>query len=304
MIKSRLVRCLLCLGLLLAVFGGLVGGGVALATQESSHSSFSLLPNQEFEIDEKLELSSKFPVLSGVSGHSFEFEIELTYIGKKDRTFDLVVDAPPQWKVEITERFGGTENIAALYLKSLATAPTGLKIRFAPTAGYEPEPGEYPLNLTVASQDMEASFELKARVTARYEYAMRTETGRLNTEVKAGEEHHLSIIMINLGSAAIENMTFSSSKPEGWEIAYTPDEIDSLGAGIIQEVDVAITPPDKTIAGDYRITLRSLAEQGLSDTIELRVTVLTSTIWGWVGILIVVVVVAGLAVLFWRLGRR
>jgi len=99
-------------------------------------------------------------------------------------------------------------------------------------------------------------------------------------------------------------MTFSSTKPEGWEITYTPKEIDSLGAGLTQEVDVVITPPDKTIAGDYGITLRGLAEQGLSDTIELRVTVLTSTIWGWVGILIVVVVVAGLAVLFWRLGRR
>jgi len=32
--------------------------------------------------------------------------------------------------------------------------------------------------------------------------------------------------------------------------------------------------------------------------------VLTPTIWGVVGILIVVVVVAGVGVLFWRLGRR
>ena len=304
MIKSRVVHGLLCLGLLLAVFGGLVGGGVALATQESSHSSFSLLPNQEFEVDEQLEFSSKFPVLSGVSGHSFEFQVELTYVGNEDRTFDLVVDAPPRWTVGIMERYGGTENIAALHLKRFDTAPTGLKLQFAPAAGYTPEPGEYPLTLTVASGTLQTSIELKAIVTARYAYAMLPATGRLNTEVKAGEEHHLSIYVINSGSAAVENMTFSSSKPEGWEITYTPDKIDSLGAGLTQEVDVAITPPDKTIAGDYKVTLRSLAEQGLSDSIELRVTVLTSTIWGWLGIIIVVVVVAGLAVLFWRLGRR
>lgn len=303
MIRFRVVHYLLCIGLLLAMFGGLVGGGVALATQESNRGSFSLLPNQ-LEFDETLELSSKFPVLRGISGHSFEFEIDITYVGKEDRTFDLVVDVPPQWRVEITERFGGRENIAALYLKSLATAPTGLKIRFAPTAGYAPEPGEYPLNITVASQDMEASIELKAIITARYAYGMLTATGRLNTEVKAGEENHLSLIIINLGSAAVEDMTFSSTKPEGWEITYIPKEIDSLGVKLTQEVNVVITPPRDTIAGDYAITLRSIAEQGLSDTIELRVTVLTPTIWGWVGIIIVVVVIAGLAVLFRRLGRR
>jgi uncharacterized membrane protein len=38
--------------------------------------------------------------------------------------------------------------------------------------------------------------------------------------------------------------------------------------------------------------------------IDVRVTVLTPTIWGWVGIGIVVLVIAGLAVMFMRLGRR
>ncbi len=305
MIRFRVVHYLLCFGLLLAMFGGLVGGGVgvALATQESNRGSFPLVPNQP-EFDEKLELSSKYPVFRDVSGQPFEFQVELTYVGNKDRTFDLIVDASPQWTVRIMERYGGTGNIAVLHLKRLETTPTGLKLQFTPAAGYAPEPGEYLLNLTVASQDMEASIELKAIVTARYAYGMLPATGRLNTEVKAGEENHLSIIIVNLGSAAVEDMTFSSSKPEGWDITYIPKEIDSLGVKLTQEVDVVITPPRDTIAGDYAITLRSIAEQGLSDTIALRVTVLTPTIWGWVGIIIVVVVVAGLAVLFWRLGRR
>jgi len=184
MIKSRVVHYLLCLGLLLAMFGGLIGGGVALATQESSHSSFSLLPNQE--VEEKLELSSKYPVFRDVSGQPFEFQVELTYVGNEDRTFDLIVDAPPQWTVRIMERYGGTGNIAVLHLKRLETAPTGLKITFAPTAGYKPEPGEYPLTLTVASGTLQTSIELEAIVTARYAYAMLPATGRLNTEVKAG----------------------------------------------------------------------------------------------------------------------
>jgi uncharacterized membrane protein len=42
----------------------------------------------------------------------------------------------------------------------------------------------------------------------------------------------------------------------------------------------------------------------MSQTLALRVTVSTPTIWGWVGIIIVVLVIAGLAVLFVKLGRR
>jgi len=68
-------------------------------------------------------------------------------------------------------------------------------------------------------------------------------------------------------------------------------------------VNGVIPPPTKTIAGDYNISLRAIGERA-SDNIELRVTVLTPTIWGGAGIGIAVAVIAGLAVLFKRLGRR
>jgi uncharacterized membrane protein len=65
-----------------------------------------------------------------------------------------------------------------------------------------------------------------------------------------------------------------------------------------------ITPPQgKTIAGDYMINFK--ADTGsISQDMDVRVTVLTPTIWGWVGIIVIVVVIAGLAVLFMKLGRR
>jgi uncharacterized membrane protein len=37
---------------------------------------------------------------------------------------------------------------------------------------------------------------------------------------------------------------------------------------------------------------------------ELRVTVRSSTAWGWIGIGVIVVVIAGLVTLFIRMGRR
>ena len=301
MIRSRAVCYLLCLGLLLAMLGGLAGG-VALAAQESSSGSFSLPPNQTLPED-KLDLSCKYPVLRGVSGHTFEFLVTTKYMGKKDRVFDFTWEEPPQWMVAITGKYE-QEEIESFTMKTFEAVPPEFKVRFGPVAGYAPEPGEYPLTLTATSEEVKVTIELKAVVTARYEFEMIPATGRLNAEVTAGEDNHLSILLINGGSAAIEDITFISSKPEGWSITYNPETIESLGAGLVQEVDVVITPPDKTIAGDYAITLRSEGKPELSDSLELRVTVLTPTIWGWIGVIIVVVVIAGLAVLFGRLGRR
>jgi len=303
MIRSRTVRYLLCLGLCLAMLGGLIGGGIALATQEGSSGSFSLLPNQETEPPDVLELSCKYPVLRGVSGHVFEFAVEAKYLGKKDRIFDFSWEEPPQWMVSIMEKYG-TEEIESFTMKTFEPIPPAFKVKFGPAAGYEPEPGEYILTLTAVSEELKATIELKVVVTARYDFTMLTATGRLNTEVTAGEDNHLSIVLINRGSVSVEDITFSSTKPEGWDITYEPDIVETLGAGLAQEVDVIITPPRKTIAGDYAVTLWSNCEPDLSDSMELRVTVETPTIWGWVGIIIVVVVIAGLAVLFRQLGRR
>jgi uncharacterized membrane protein len=179
-----------------------------------------------------------------------------------------------------------------------------IKVKFGTSSGKYPEPGDYVAILQAAAGNLKQAIQLKAVVTARYEFTMSTATGRLNTEADAGKENHLSIELVNTGSAAIENITFSSSKPEGWSITFTPDKVKSLDSGLKQEVDVVIKPPSKTIAGDYVITLKAESKEYSPDSLQIRVTVLTPTIWGWVGVLIVLAVVAGVGVIFWRLGRR
>ena len=64
-----------------------------------------------------------------------------------------------------------------------------------------------------------------------------------------------------------------------------------------------LTPPDNAVPGDYIVTLRGRSADA-SSTVNLRVTVEQSTIWGWLGIVLVLVVLGSLGGLFWRLGRR
>ena len=304
MSRLRAVRYLLCFVLLCVMLGGLAGGQV-LAVTGNSDSASALPPSQEEPFKDVVELRSDFPVVSGESGDAIEFEVEVRWMGDERRVFDLAATPPSGWKADIFSGYGKYPEvkIAAMVLEPRKFFGNKIKIKVEPLPGNFPEPADYPVMFEVSSEDIRGTVEFTAKVTAKYEFEMRTPTLQLNTEVTAGKDNPLTVLLVNSGSDPIENLSLASTKPEGWDITYEPDKIESLAPGTTQELNVIITPPKETIAGDWSVTLRANSEQA-SDSLDLRVTVLTPTIWGWVGILIVVLVIAGVGVVFWRLGRR
>lgn len=301
MIRVRIAHGILGLVLVLGGLMGLWADQAALATQQSISGRLGLPPGQE-EPEEKLELESQYTLLRDKSGARFEFDVDLNYTASEPKRFNLTVTAPPKWTARAMQ-ISGSKEIGDILLDPAQSFQNRIKVLLAPAAGEMPEPGEYVLTLEVTSGDISESIELTAAVTARYEFTMLPATGRLNTEADAGEDNSFTIRLINAGSAAIENVTFASNKPEGWDITFEPDKVGSVDAGTIQDVNVIIKPPRKTIAGDYMMTLRANSKE-VSDTMDIRVTVVTPSIWGWVGVLIVLLVVAGLGAIFWRFGRR
>jgi len=303
--KSRIVSYFLCFVLLFAVLAGLVGERAVLATQEGASGSILLPPAQdEPPTEEKLELGSRFPVQSDVAGESFEFDVTFKWHGSEFRTFDLNATGPPKWTISLTGGPAGKE-LPAIGLEPEKTYPDTIKVGFAPLAGEFPEPGEYVVTLTASSGDITETIELKAVVTALYRYALYTGTGRLSTKVTAGKENRFSVMIANTGTEVIEKIELLSSKPAEWSIEFEPtDEINNLEPGMAQELYAVIKPPREAIAGDYVVTMQAISPDLAKRQMEIRVTVLTPTILGWVGIGIVLVVIAGLGFLFRRLGRR
>ena len=305
MSKTKAVNLILCFILFFAMIGGLAGSQAALAAQVDIRDSFLLPPGQEEPpLEESIELDSKYPVFSAKSGEIFEFSVELKYQGIERKRFDLNFTTPSEWRAIAVASYPEKQIPAIEMGPALYPVTETIKVQFGPVSGKYPEPGDYLVALEASSGNLKDTIELKAVVTARYEFGMLTSTGRLNTEATAGKDSHFSIMLANSGTAAIENITFSSSKPEGWKITFAPEKVESLGSGLTQEVDVVITPPDKTIAGDYQVTLRAEGKEFSPDSLKIRVTVSTPTIWGWIGVLIVLAVIAGVGVIFWRLGRR
>jgi len=251
-----------------------------------------------------IEIAPTYPKLEAIYGTAFEFELEFKYTGIETREFNLRVTAPQGWTVYMTPQYESAKRISAIRLEPGYT--TGNKIKLLATAPYWPlpEPGEYKITLEAISGEIKGSTELTATITAIYSMALAPTTERYNTTVKAGKDNIFSIEVQNQGTAAIDNITFSSLNPTGWTIKFSPEKIDSLPALGSQTVEVNIKPPTETIAGDYQITLRTSSEQVSREEVDIRVTVETPTIWGWVGIGIIVLVVAGLAYIFMRFSRR
>jgi uncharacterized membrane protein len=257
---------------------------------------------------ETITLTTTYSKLEAIAGTAFEFEVGLEYAGGTEaKVFDLSVSGPQDWSTYITPSYPKDKQILDIRLEPTQPyqTPTVTKILISVSPPYwlVPEPGEYKVTVTATSGEVSGSIDLTAVITASYQMAVTTPDGLLNTTATAGRDNYFTIEVLNNGSAAIDDFTFSSKKPTDWTVEFSPDKIDSIAAIDSQTVEVNIKPPAKTIAGDYLITLTAKGKQA-QDDVEIRVSVETPTVWGWVGVAIIVVVIAGLVYVFMRFSRR
>ncbi len=300
--------CSIFLVLLAAIFSGLALHSVALGRTVADLGLFTEPLAQKSPSSEEIKMTCRYPVLSSYAGSYFSYSIDLEYVGGKEpRVFDLKAEVPQGFTYSIYPGYETTE-IAAIRIDPGRGYPETIKVTVRPYVWLTPEPGEYTVKVYASSGDIKNSLELKAIVTAKYDMKVEPSTGRYNTEATAGDDNYFSIIVANTGTAPLEKITFGSSitgSPQGWSITFNPDKIDTLAVGDKREVQVNIKPARKTIAGDYMVSISADTEaKNAFANASIRVTVLVPMVWGWVGVGIIVLVIAGLAVLFVRLGRR
>ncbi|MBN1862704.1 MAG: hypothetical protein JW790_03590 [Dehalococcoidales bacterium] len=301
--RFKRVRYLLCLVLLTGLIGIQSGAHLALADDEEETPP----------VEERLELVSRFPVKQGESGTSFEFEVDISYQGNETKMFEFNVDPPEGWDIAVNRYITSEEaqaSILAMTIEPNQAYPSTVVVMLSPLPGNQPEPGEYTINFEAFSGSLSDSVELKAVVTElplAYEVTFATVNGRLDFPVKPGEGNSIMVKITNTGSGDLTNLSFTSVKSEGWGATFTPNRIETLVPGQSTEAEVIMTPPQNTIAGDYRVYVRVGADTPdarLQEELDLRIRVQTPTVWGAAGIAIVVAVIVALAVMFRRLGRR
>jgi uncharacterized membrane protein len=260
--------------------------------------------------DDSIELTTDYYKLEVASGASVEFTVSLEYTGDVARVFDLTATGPADWTTSITPSYPRDQQILDIRMEPPAEDESAtteqIVVTATPASWLLPELGEYPITLEAKSGELQSSIELTAVVTSipfSYSLYLTTPDGVLSTTAKAGKENPFTLAVVNSGTGDIDNITISTNKPKGWTVELSLTNMASLAADNFQTVEMNIKPPADAIAGDYEIIVRAAGTQA-SDSLEVRVTVKTSALWGWVGIGIIALVIAGLAFIFMRFSRR
>jgi uncharacterized membrane protein len=250
------------------------------------------------DLPAKLTLNPQLPELRGTSKSNFEFQLGIKNDSGKKVLVSLSAQAPPNFDATFTEQYGSQE-LNALPLDPGQSKDVKLKVRPPNTIAA----GKYKVAAKVSADDASAASELMVDITGQPKIDITGREGILSARAAAGVETTLPLVITNSGTAAAEQVELSGSGPSGWKVTFEPKVVDRIAPNENKEVTAQITPPAKAIAGDYVTTLRASA-RGESSSQTFRVAVATSTMWGIVGVGIIVVALLVMFGAVLRFGRR
>lgn len=249
-------------------------------------------------IPAKLTLATELPSLRGTPSSSFEYDITLKNESSREAVVSLEAATPPGFRVTFKERFGSKE-LTSVPVKG--GEERELKVEIEPHP--QIEAGTYQVAVRALTEGANAALDLTLDITGRPELSLTGVGDRLSGDARAGEETPFDLVLSNRGTAATQQIEFSSSEPTGWKVTFDPETVDALAAGEQRKIKALVTPSSEAIAGDYMVTLRANGD-GASESSEFRVTVRTSTLWGMAGVGVIAASLAVLAVAVTRFGRR
>ena len=217
------------------------------------------------------EFVTKQPNMQGNSKSTFNFNTTLKNQTADQQLYALMADVPRGWNV--TFRVAGKQATSA----------------------------QVEANATESSTS--ADIELEVVVTGSYDIELTTPRGLLSAEITAGDMKRIDLLVRNNGSAELKDVQLTASKPVDWEVTFEPSKIEKLTAGGTTNVTATIKASGKALPGDY-VTKMTAKTPEVNTTAEFRISVHTPMVYGWLGILIIMLVLGGVYYLFRKYGRR
>lgn len=243
-------------------------------------------------------MTTDYPSLQGTAGTKFTFNLTLHNDTAEDQTFAVTATGPSGWTVNAT--LTGQSQAASAVVEAGGTS--GISVSAEPPDAVDA--GSYPIQVraTVGDQSIDAS--LSVEITGTDKLTLSTPDQALSNSGSAGGTIAQQLVITNDGTSDLTNITVSATAPRDWTVTYDPsDTIATIGPGQTANVTANIVPSNDAIAGDYVVTFTASGGQ-VSDSVDIRVTIETSALWGFVGIALIVAVLGGLWWVFRKYGRR
>ena len=241
---------------------------------------------------------SEYPEQEGSAGASFSFDTTLVNNSASEQNYSFSSNAPSGWNVTFTPS-GESSPVNSITLEPRKSQTITVGV----TPAADAQAGAFTISCAAVSAGENLKTELTATITGQYALDVTTPSGRLSTEAYANKQKEVALKIVNNGNTDLTNVTLSSSAPDGWTVSFSQPTIDVIEAGASVEVTAYMTPGEDSLSGDYVVSIKA-SNSDTSDNAEFRISVKTETIWGVVGVLLIVCVFAGIGWVFHKYGRR
>ena len=246
----------------------------------------------------KLKVDTALPALRGTSKSSFEYQLTIKNDSGRNLTVSFTAQAPKNVETSFTEAYGSQE-LSSVAIEAGKSKDVKLKVRPPSTV----DAGTYPVSVTVSAEGATAKTDVSLEIIGQPRLSISGRDGLLSMRAEAGQQSTFPIVVTNTGSAPADDIELSGSAPSGWKLEFNPKTIAKIEPGKDAEAQALVTPTEKSLAGDYQTTLRA-ASRGETASSQVRVTVVTSTVWGIAGVGIIAAALLIMVGAVVRFGRR
>ncbi|MGQ9614058.1 MAG: COG1470 family protein [Chloroflexus sp.] len=270
---------------------------VATGVSQEVTLPIALILNEKTTNPAGLSFKVDLPTLRGSPSTTFRYNVTLKNESVEEVPVSLLAEAPRGFQVDF--------KLSGQSITSVPFGPNESKNLSVEVRTLTDIPaGTYEIGILARGGDLQATTRLVADITGQPQLLLTTPDGRLSGEVRIGEQTEVKLVVRNNGSAPAQNIELSASPPIGWTVEFEPKQIPELATNQMVEVTAKVQPSNQAIAGDYLVTFTARPADAAAATAEFRFTVLTSTLWGLVGIALIAIAVVGVGVAVMRFGRR
>jgi uncharacterized membrane protein len=250
------------------------------------------------ELPAKLAVTSKLPSLRGSPKSNFEYSLNIKNDSGRNLVASFAAEAPANFETSFTEAYG-TQELSSIPIEAGQSKDIKLKVRPPSTI----DGGHFPVKVTVNAEDASANTEVTPDVVGQPQLQISGRGGLLSARAVAAQQSSIPIVVTNTGTAPAENITLAATAPPGWKVTFEPAKVDRLVPGKDTEVQALVTPSDKSLAGDYMVSVRATS-RGENASSQFRIAVNTSTVWGMAGAGVIGVALLLMLGAVARFGRR
>jgi len=244
----------------------------------------------------KTEFTCKQNNMQGSAKSNFTFGTTLKNVTGERQRYAFHSSAPRGWQVKFKPNY---KQATSVELDPNQKVNVAIEIK----PPYNIKEGTYKIPVSAVNSNTSSELTLEVAITGTYDMELTTPSGLLSGSLTAGDVKKVKLLVRNTGSSKLENIKLSSSAPKNWDVTFSHKNIEVLQPGKNTEVTANIMAYKKAIAGDY-VTKITASTPEASSKMNLRLTVKTSILVGWIGIFIILLAIGGIYFLFKKYGRR